>query len=1123
MRLPHYVLISLLLATGGVQAQIVKSTVLGTVRDSSGAVVPKVKISVKNVDTNIVSSTLSDASGDYHIPFLNSGTYTATAELTGFETAVQSSFNLDVATSVRVDFTMVVGNVSERVSVSSASPLVQTDTSSVGVVVTSQTMEQLPLLGRNYQQLAELAPTAVSPISNPNSNYVTGLSTGNYFQVAGQRGAYTAYTIDGIDANNYYVQTQSIVPSLDSLEQFSVQTHNFSAEYGRGTVQFTATTKTGTNEFHGSLYEYVRNDILNANDFFANRADQPKAKFRYNQFGGTIGGPVRIPKIYSGKDRTFFFFSYEGTRYRLAGVQYALVPDPDWLTGDFSGATNSDGSPLTIYDPATTAPNGAGGYTRTPFPGNVIPKNRLNPVAAAMLPFIPAPNAAVGTLPGNDNLVGSAPTNSNVNFWALRIDHRISASDSIYGRYMQSLEGETVVSILPLSGTINNNRGRNVMVAETHAFGTQTVNEIRLGYNRGNYQNLQEGAYGSINYVDDVFHLKNIGGGPNTYGLPSFSWTGYSTIGGNVDDPQTPLSNTWQLSDNIIKSFGKHSVKAGFDLRKQQFDINYGTFNRGQFTFNGQYTQLPTSTNSGNVFADFDLGLASLTEGLSGSASGAFHAHLQNYFAQDDWRLSKRLTLNLGLRYEYYSPWSEETGKATVFQFGSDVGSCFGAACPFGQILPSQPGKPYYQGDFTNFAPRVGFAYSPFGDNKTSIRAAFGLFYTPPDVTDQVNSVFNPPTALNYFESPQNPYTDFATTNLSNQFPQATIDRNTPLVTNNWPLPALSLFTVTDGTTAAKPKFPTAIVEQWQLSVQREVANNLVVELGYVGSHGYNGQKRIDFNQGRVDNPGEITPLASRLPYPSLSPTMFAIEHTARNSYNAATVRVERRFEAGFSLLSSYTFAKTLDDYGNLNDFTGFWAQNAYNPAAERGLSAINTKHRLTAGYIYEIPVGRGKTFGSQMNRYVDAVVGGWQISGITTFQTGNPIALNAANQDESNTGQILGARPDQVGPVHYFKPRSNNLEWFNTDAFQEPAFGTFGDARRGAASGPGINNWDIAISKYFALTERARLQFQAQGFNAFNHAQFSGVSETVGAPQSGFVTSTTGPRNVQLALRLEF
>ena len=1116
MKRAQHLAIFLMVATGILGAQIVKSTILGTVRDNSGAVVANAKVSVRNVETNVTTSTVTDSTGNYVIALLNPGTYTAKVEQSGFKTAVQPNFTLDVAARQRVDFTLQVGEVSQEVEVTNATPLVQTDTATVGLTITPVQMTQLPVLGRNYQAFAQLSPTAVTPVANAVTTYVPGLSVGNYFQVAGQPGQYTSYTIDGIDANQLIFQYQGIIPSLDSIQEFKVQSHNFSAEYGRGSVQFTTTTKSGTNTLHGSAYEYVRNNILNANDFFAKRANRKKASFHYNQFGGSLGGPVVIPGLYNGKDKTFFFVAYEGTRYNQLGSGYATLPDPAWLKGDFSNLKNPDGTPRIIYDPATTQLVGSS-YVRTAFPGNIIPAGRINPVAAAAIQFIPAPNAAAGTLPGTANYVNLSGTVSNVNYWAVRIDHHIGAKDSLYGRYMQSIEDLTNKSVLPISGTTQQNHGRNAMISETHIFNTKVVNEIRFGYNRALNYGLQNGANGSTDYVRSVFHLQNIGGGPLTYGLPSMSWAGYSSMGGSVDDPFAPLTNTYQITDNLITSFGHHSFKGGLDIRKERYNAFYGTFNRGGFSFTNNYTEYPgDTTNSGNPFADFLLGLPVSALGLSGQATGGFHQTMQNYFFQDDWRVTPKLTLNLGVRYEYYPPWTEERGRATTLKLGFTPGTCFGSNCAPASVVPSKPGQPYYNPDRNNWAPRLGFAYSPFENNKTTIRGAYGIFYSPTSVTDEVNSLLNPPTTLNFSIVPNNPFTDLTTTNLSNLFPTGSVTRDTPLVTNNWPLPPISLYTTV-------PNEPTAYIHQWQLSVQHEIIPNLLIEAGYIGSRGYNGQLRMDFNQATPPaDPLNPTPLVSRLPYPSLSPLMFVIEHVAHNSYNAGTLRVERRFQNGLSFVGAYTFAKTLDDHGDLNDPTSFWPQNSYNLKAEWGLSTFNAKHRFTLGYVYDLPLGHGRRFGSDMNSVLNEVVGGWQVSGITTFQSGTPITLSTT-QDFSNTGNVIVHRPNQVGPVHYMNPSPSNLQWFDPTAFANPALGTFGNAHRGAVIGPGINNWDITLGKYFSLVERAKLQFRAEMYNAFNHTQYSGVVGTIGVASAGRITSTRAPRNIQLALRLEF
>jgi hypothetical protein len=1122
-------LLAIFLSAGIAGAQIVKSTFIGTIRDASGAVVPGAKVTITNLETNVTNTVTTDDTGNYIVPFLNSGTYSVTAEKSGFETATERSIKLDVAAKVRVDFTMQVGQTTQKIDVQAASPLVETDTSTVDLVVTSKELRELPLLTRNYQALAQLDTTAVTPTPTTSSvgSYIAVLSTGGaYYQVGGQRGAYTSYTVDGIDTNALELQTQSLIPSLDSIQEFKVQSHNFSAEYGRGSVQFTTTTRSGTNTLHGTAYEYVRNDVLDATDFFSNETGQKKSPYRNNQFGFTVGGPVLFPKVYNGKEKTFFFAGFEATRYDVPGATaYAMWPDPAWLQGDFSDLKNADGTPRLIYDPATTRSDGNGGYIRDPFPGNKIPADRLDSVAKATTQFIPAPNA-IGIRP-DANAVGKVATLSNTNYWIGRLDHNFSERDRIYGRYMQSRENLTSNSLAPLSGAINQSLAYNAMLGETHTFSPRIVNEARIGYNRGFYGALQEGAYGQcitackdINYVNDVLGIKNIGGGPASWGLPSFSWSGFSGIGGNVDAPFIARTNTYQISDNLIMAFGNHSLKTGFDIRKLRYNQLFGTFNRGGFDFNGQFSELPGVADSGNPFADFMLGLSDTVLGLSGEASGAFHSTMYNFYFQDDWRISSKLTLNLGIRYEYYSPWTEERGRATRFDFGSIPGTCFGYNCPPGRIVTFKPGQPYYDPDRDDWGPRVGFSYAPFGNNKTVIRAAYGIFYSPPDVTDQTYNVLNPPTALNYTFEPANPYTDLATTKLSGLFPAAPPVNPATLVTNDWPLPPLSFY-------AETKDLPDAIIQQWQFTVQRELSPNLVLEVGYIGSHGYHGAQRINYNQARLDNPGEITDITSRLPYPSLSPFMFISSHFAYNTYNAGTLRMERRFEKGLSLVASYTFAKTLDDAGNFNDMTAFWPQNAWDVRAEKGLSQFDVRNRLTFGYVWELPFGRGKPFGSGIPSVLDGILGGWQVSGITTFQSGTPISVNPSS-DASNTGQFSWAeRADKVGPVHYMDIRKTGY-WFNADAFAVPKLGTFGDSARGALIGPGINNWDLTIAKNFRIKEKTTLQFRAEMFNAYNHTQFSGagVNTTVGPgleKLTGLVSAALPPRNMQLALRLEF
>ena len=733
----------------------------------------------------------------------------------------------------------------------------------------------------------------------------------------------------------------------------------------------------------------------------------------------------------------------------------------------------------------------------------------------------------MGPLPGINNYTGTTGTPEDINFWTVRIDHQFSQNDQIYGRYMQSLDRFQRTDIVPLSGRVFDNNMHNAMISETHTFSPSTINEFRVGYNRGNFYGGHEGS-GGINYANDVFGFKNVGGGPTGYGLPNFEWTGFSTVGPTADSAFGALNNTYQISDNLLMNFGNHALKAGFDVRNIRLDWLAQVGIRGLFRFNGFFSQaVPGDVQSGHQVADFMLGLPQETWGLAGSGGGLFDQTLYGLYVQDDWRVSPKLTVNLGLRYEYYSPWNATRGQYSVFEFVAPPGTCFEDLnpCPPTPLIVPEEGGSYYNADKNDFGPRIGLAYSPFGDNKTVIRAAYGIFYSPPDATDQTNGALNPPNNVLRFINPTG-FDDLETTNMANLFPPAnlTVD-DFPQVTGPTWHPDLA------GTTlhSITRQFDDAMIQHWQLSVQREVVRNLLVEVGYLGSHGYHGQRRINYNQAHLDRAGETTNFFDRIPYPDLSNFTFIMEHSAQNTYNAGYVRVERRFDKGFSLLSSYTLAKTLDDYGNLNDNTGFWAQNAYDKKGEKGRSQFHAKHRWTIAYIWEAPLGRGKRFHSDMHPVLDGIIGGWQISGITTFQSGNTFSIWPEFIDFSNTGQFWWAqRGDQVKPgkIDYLDPHKNDLQYFDADYFANPEFGTFGDSPRNVGTNPMINSWDINVAKAFRIAEGVRLQFRLELYNAFNHTQFIAgnySANIIGLGSLGQVTQTRAPRNIQLGLRLEF
>jgi hypothetical protein len=1107
-------------------AQAVKSTFVGTVRDASGAVVPGAKIVVTNLDTEVSSSLTTNNAGDYTVPFLNSGRYSLTAAATGFQTSVENEVKLDVAATVRVDFSLKVGSSSQEVQVIGATPLLETDTSNVGMDVPAERLQQLPLQSRDFQQLAELAPTAVQPESfTANTAYVPGITAGNYYQAGGQRGSSEFYTLDGLDNNNIAWQTIALLPSLDTISEFKFQTHNFSAEYGRGTTQFTAVTKQGTSQLHGSAYEYLRNAALNANSYFNNRAHARKSPFTYNQFGVTVGGPIVIPRFYSSARKSFFFFGYEGTRYTTGGATFANWPNPTWLTGDFSSLGQ------TIYDPATTRPdpNNPGGYIRTPFPGNVIPASRFDPVAVASIPYVPKPGN-VTTVAGENTAVNTHTVSAPNNF-VVRLDQTITQKDSLYGTWRQSNEYETIAGIAPLSGTIGIHNAYSAMAAETHVFTPRLINEIRAGWLNSSLGSYQEGGTGGCvgscpanTNLTALFGLKNLIGSvdPSLYGMPNFSWTGYSAMGGGANNPLASLIKTLQISDNVSLSRGKHMFKMGVNWANENFTYTSQTYARGGLNYNGQFTAgtQPGQTASGSPWSDYLLGLNASAFGLAGTISGPRHAGYQGYYFQDDWRIASKLTLNLGLRWEYFNPFTATIdGNNAQFNLGRAPGSCFGSACPAGFIQTFGKGQAVYKSNWNDWGPRLGFSYSPFA--KTVVRGGGGIFFTATDSTDSnMFGLFNPPVSLSYTETPTNQFTDLTTTKASNLFPATgIIPPVSQLTTANWPLPAITVYSDIIGWS------PDPSVQEWNLSVQQEVWNNLLVEVGYMGSHGIHNSMDINYNQARLDSPGVTTSIASRMPYPSLSSTMINCVHAAISTYNAGYLRVERRLSGGLSFISAYTWAKTMSNYSNKNDTGNFWPQNSYDPKGNYGLAAFDARQRFSTGYVWQLPVGRDRRWGGGMNTLTDLAVGGWQVSGITVFQTGNPLyPLDAS--DQSNTGMFTGIRPNQVAPVHYLDIRKTGMR-FDPSAFQYQTFGTFGNAPNGALTAPGFDNWDIGIDKRFRVTERASVQFRTEMFNAFNHAQFVkssvSISPTLTPTQEAGVSSTQPPRNIEFSLRVEF
>lgn len=1155
-------------------AQKDTGSIVGTVKDPSGAVVPNASVTVTDVEHGQTISTTTNPDGEFVVSPLRVGRYTVTVQQPGFKKAVSVPVDLDVQQRAALNIVLQVGQISESVVVSSATPLLESETSELGQVVDSQRVANLPLNGRNFAQLALLAAGTAPSEPGARDEQSFGFSAG------GARSLQNNFLLDGIDNNsnltdllnetNYVIQ-----PPVDALAEFKVQTNAYSAEFGRGNgAVVNAVIKSGANDLHGSAWGFLRNNVLDARNYF-DPVGKSAPPFEQYQFGGTFGGPVYIPGVYNGKNKTFFFVDYEGLRIHQADTQTLLLPSPAQIGGDFSSLLDTatvtgrdcSGNPTyqgEIFDTRLTqqsasSPTGlcgvpVGGYTTAGIPTNIIPSgvgnNKIDPLAARILALLPPANAS-----GNAayNYIANPVENTHRANFDIRVDHKFSDKDNSFARFSYENEPRTIPSPFPGSlidgggffSGIEDNSYRSLALSETHLFRTSLVNEFRLGYNRINSHRYQ------LNYNTDVSGQVGFPGVPFTDingGLPQLSFGDGSspTLGSPTFLPSVEIQNTYVLSDNVTWVKGKHSLKFGTEIRREEFTIFQPASPRGNESFGTSFSDNPASPGTGG------LALASFLLGLSdgGSINNLHNVDyfrpLYSFYAQDDWKVTPKLTLNLGVRYELFTTVKERHDEQGTFDLHDPNNPTI--IVPKGQTLQLTPAlasqitvsptgsRGLIPVDKNNFAPRVGFAYQLTPG--TVLRGGYGIFYGGQENGPYSNPSpgFNPPFFVTQnFNAPcgaasANPAlfssgNDCAVPGLSNApgaipgsagisvgFPANSLtDPNTPL-----------LFTL-------DPGLVTPYMQQWNLGMERQLGKDTVVQITYAGSK---GTKLFTFYNGNQADPSAdpAAPFAPRRPVPLIDTGINFFKSDGGSKYNSLQSRLEKRFTHGFSVLATYTYSHAEDNASNANlgsqNNDGFrWFKH---PEWEKGNASFDVRHRFTASYIYELPFGNGKSLLGDAHGAMQQVVGGWQVAGITTVSSGNWFTPTDSNGSFANSDGLQ--MPDVIANPNG-KPCLPGT-FFNTCAFVDPPLGSFGDAGRNSIRGPGFQIWDFSVFKMFNLTERTHLEFRTEFFNVPNHTNFllsksgpqQGNNSTVlGASQFGFLTAARPPRQIQFALKLSF
>jgi hypothetical protein len=1091
-------LLILFAACGLVIAQ--NSSVQGQATDTSGAAVPNASVTLTNLETGVALKYTTNQEGLYVAPSLNPGRYKLDVAAPGFATQAVSEFRLEVGQSARFNFELNPGAVIESVQVSAAAVLLNTDTSEVGQVIDSKRITEMPLNGRNYLQLAQFT-TGVLPGGNTNQG--SRAREEGAFSAVGMQIAQNNVLLDGNDNSSRTsggplgFEAQAVKPPVDAVAEFKVVTNNMSAEYGyRAGAKVLVNTRAGTNEFHGSLYHFLRNDALDATNFFANRSGAGKPTYKQNQFGGTLGGAIV-------KNRTFFFGSYQGTRIRLGQSFISTVPSRDIVErGDFS---QQPAIRRNIFDPLTLSGTGANAV-RQPFPGNIIPKNRWDPVVARFIGLYPAPN-----IPGREHLTENyffSPTDSNdADQYDVRGDHNFSQNHRFFARYSlrDQFRYENGPLPAPATGGLGQTvdlKGHNVVGNLSSTLSPAVFNELRFGFSKFDTRfdildtenlNTQFGIKGAPGetFGDGLDH-----------GWTRFTPSGYREIGSRSFWPNVNNLANYMITDSALWQKGKHTLKFGGEYRHLNIYRDASRFRRGQFAFSGQFTaerpNVGTSRgSSGNGLADMLLGWVS--GGSYGNNQGEnVNAPYTGFFIQDDWRIRRNLTLNIGLRYEVFFPGTfPDPERQTVSRYLLE-GINVATAADERIVFPASGSDCGCRVDKNNWAPRLGLAWS--ATEKTVIRAGAGTFYGEPNSLSTEGANFRSGLPRQVEISIQQ---NFETTNTFVQagFPPFVVSSDLPRGSQ------INVF----------PDFRENLTAyQWFFDVQRTLPFDMLVTAGYMGTKG-----TFLATQRNINLP--ITPNATvaanqRLIRPQFNAVTLH-ENGLNSNYHALTAKVEKRFSKGLTFLSSFTWSKNMD-YGNEDLLDGGQgAATPYNLSLERGLSTLHRSLAYVVSGVYELPFGKGRSY--LTSGPASWVFGGWQVGGLVSLLSGLPIG-HSINVNNQNLGGSV--RGDWVRNPNLPSSERSIDRWFDTGFVVPSAPGVLSNAGRNLIIGPGRKNLDVMIGRDFLMPfEGHRLQFRFESFNFTNTPNFGPPNASVGTPSAGLITVAEDPRRIQFALKYLF
>jgi len=1139
------------------QAQVETGKIVGSVKDPTGAVVSGAAVTVTEIQTNVEKKSTTNSQGEYVVTELKSGIYTVSIEHAGFKKAKQTQFKLDVNQVVRVDFTLALGAVNEEMVVTAAEPLIESETSSIGQVIEQARVNDLPLDGRDFVQLAYLSPGVNQ---GPTAGYTVqqgGIpedQRGNAaIQVNGLTATNNNFLLNGFDNNEQQIGIEVIQPSIDAIQEFKVQTNNFGADIGRGGAVVNVVLKSGSNQFHGSVFEFLRNSAFDAKNYF-DSPNQPIAPFKQNQFGGTLGGPIR-------KDKTFFFVDYQGTRIRQAQTFLSIVPSPSEVGGNFSDLLTGnpatyfhpcpDGSgpafdPGTIFDPfsnyAYTCGDGTAITLRNPIPGNIIPSCSsatdgacLDSAALKLATLYPGPNVSNSA----GNYLSNPVSKNNQDSFDIRGDHQLTSKNSLSLTF--SFNNVDAMAPDPFPGLAGGgnftghitNLARSAGISDVHTFAPNKINEFKVGYSRYVVRAVQNFAGQDLATQFNIPNIFNPNNATATGGLPFIQFSNLSPIGTTDWFPEFLNENNYQYMDAFTYVRGRHSFKFGADVRRRLHGFFQTQNARGDLSFNELFTSDLTTDTGGSALASFLMGYpgSAYRDGQKGSFGMRWTEF--SAYAMDDFRVSDKLTLNLGVRYDLFTPPIEQQNRLANFDF---------AAGRF--VSPQQQGvsrSGNVKTDHNNFAPRIGFAWTPRND-KTVVRGGFGIFYDVQADQNDAELAYNPTGLI--FSQNYNPAAN-ATPSLR--------------VSTGYPTPFYS--TISDPAGRASASLfnnRTTYIEEWNLNIERALTQSIALQVAYVGTRGV----KLAFlsNRNQPTQPSDTNfqscPTATDPSCLTGAPTNFGrlyfntvpnigeIRTLANQAWSVShglQVKLEKRFSGNWSMLNSYTWQHSI---GQTEEDEYLEPQNTYNLAAERGNNAPDYRHQFSSALSYLLPIGPKQRFWNSEGP-VHWLTGGWQLNGIIAMHSGEAFTP-LLSQDYTNTDS--GApRPDLVGNPYDFSnavsegcpANKQTIQcWYNPAAFALPPLAPgqsfardYGNARRGSLRGPAIYNVDASLFKNLNLTERLKMQFRAEAFNLFNTPEFAlpyAAVDQAGSPGtpslSGSITSTVhASRELQLALKLSF